>query len=122
MDATKAQAAKAELMKAVEAAGGWRTLTLGSKVYLHTASNAAQVHADLVKQAIRTGEDIRYPDGTREFYEWVAIYRFDEGGYIWKKGGGDICKHELVKTVVDKDNVATKTTVKTAWRKLDLSE
>ncbi len=118
-----AEDAKAAFLKAVQEAGGWRSLTFNGTTYLHVGSNADQVYADLVKKAIRTGHAIGFPNGSREFYEWVAVYdpsKAASTGYVWKKGSGDLCKHELVRTVVDKDNNATKTVLKTAWRKLDL--
>lgn len=121
----KAQAAKAALMDAIKAAGGFVSLRMGGTCYMTTANNVAKVHADLTKKAMRSGEGIHLPDGSREWYEWVAVYdpvkgaERESSGYTWKKGDGNLCKHELIKNVVDKANTHTKTVIRTAWKKLN---
>ncbi len=115
----KTKDAKAVLAKLLQEAGGMTSLRLGSTIHLTTADNIANVYADLVKKAIRTGEAIHHNDGSREFYEWVEVFDASKGfgsdAYTWHKDGHR-CKHQLVKTVVQKDKTYTKTVVKTAWR------
>ena len=110
------ESAKKEFMDAIQAAGGFRSMTLGSTLHVFCGDNAAKVEADLRKQAIRTGETL-VKDGVKEYYDWVAIYDTSKSGsdcYVWHADGNRV-KHNLVHTIIRGD-VQEKHIIKSAFR------
>lgn len=104
---------------AVAKAGGFRSVVFGSTRYLFVQDTEAKVLNQLRRKAVRTGEAIHFPDGSREWFEWVHNYdpkQPDEGRrYVWHRDGNRV-RSTLFRKTVDASGKYAEQPVRSEWR------
>lgn len=110
--------ARQELVEAIRAAGGLRTVKVGGKLFVFTPDKEAEVHRQARALAIRTGDWLEV-DGERIKWTWHEDVDWSKSGsavYTWHADGERV-KSRLVETRVGRDGVERELVVKTGWHK-----
>lgn len=93
----------------------------GDTLYVFDSTTQDAVILQVRKIAQKSGHEIRWPDGRREWYFWRAKYDPSKTGsacYTWHADGNRVW-HELHKIEIVNNGDSIVTIVRRGWRQLE---